>query len=316
METQGVTVATIGKTKDFPAFYTPKSGFYSPYNLSIEEAAKVTFLSEGIQSGQLYCAPIPDNYIKEGEKIQKFVNLAVKESEDLAITGKEVTPWLLSRVAELTKGSSVKSNLALIENNAHIGSQIAVAYNKLCNEFEPSNTYYQGYDIKPSVNSINDKNSDKLSTGNESQLSPADIIVIGASAIDITSKYNNDILSNSPGSTFPGNVTLSTGGVARNIAEASSRVLRKSSLSTLLLTPVGNDEFANILKSSIEKLKMRTDGLINSKYSTPIVNLVLSSDGQLREGVASFEAVENLTINDVSNFPSFEKEVKISNKLY
>jgi hypothetical protein len=107
-----------------------------------------------MSNGALVAVPIPEQYEKMGSKIQDAVNQAVAESEKNGISrrGKEATPWLLQRVAELTNQDSLISNIALLENTAKIGwsyhylssprlimytvlgGQIAVHYHRLLDE--------------------------------------------------------------------------------------------------------------------------------------------------------------------------------------
>lgn len=77
----------------------------------------------GMQNGVLIAVPIPEEYEAVGEKIQLSVNQAVSESEQNGInkSGRDATPWLLNRIAELTKGESLASNIALLKNTALIG---------------------------------------------------------------------------------------------------------------------------------------------------------------------------------------------------
>jgi pseudouridine-5'-phosphate glycosidase/pseudouridine kinase len=102
-----------------------------------------------VQHGVLFGAPIPQQYEVVGAILQNAVEMAVTESHVNGISkrGKEVTPWLLRRVEELSQGKSLESNIALIENTASIGKltttfrcmriyislggQIAVEYSKL-----------------------------------------------------------------------------------------------------------------------------------------------------------------------------------------
>lgn len=81
-------------------------------------------------NGALFGVPIPERYQEVGEELQRHVEQAVKEAEENGVSrrGKEATPWLLRRVGELTAGRSLTSNVALIENTALVGGQIAVAY--------------------------------------------------------------------------------------------------------------------------------------------------------------------------------------------
>ncbi|KAG8012781.1 Pseudouridine-metabolizing bifunctional protein C1861.05 [Nibea albiflora] len=137
LETQGVCVATYGALKSFPAFFSPQSGFTSPYQVSNpEEAAELiaSALSLGLQSGVLLAVPIPDEHAAVGQEIEEAIQAAVTEASAKGITGRDVTPSILQKVNDLTKGKSLQANIALIHNNAKVGSQIACALSKQMNE--------------------------------------------------------------------------------------------------------------------------------------------------------------------------------------
>lgn len=80
-----------------------------------------------LENGALFAVPIPQEYEAKGESIQKLVAQAVAESEanGMSKRGKEVTPWILARVVELTKGESLESNMALLRNTALVGKILA-----------------------------------------------------------------------------------------------------------------------------------------------------------------------------------------------
>ncbi|KIJ23594.1 hypothetical protein M422DRAFT_62417 [Sphaerobolus stellatus SS14] len=116
LETQGVVVMTYGPTDEFPGFYSPTTGFKSPWHVNSPlDAARIIDASHrlGIQSGMLFAAPIPDEFAGSAGEIQKAVDQAVKESEANGVSkrGKEATPWILTRVAELTGGKSLPSSM-------------------------------------------------------------------------------------------------------------------------------------------------------------------------------------------------------------
>ncbi len=81
-----------------------------------------------MDNGILIAAPIPEEHEKVGSSIQQAVDQAVRESEENGMSkrGKEVTPWLLSRIVELTGGESLNSNVALLKNTALIGTVLDV----------------------------------------------------------------------------------------------------------------------------------------------------------------------------------------------
>lgn len=127
LETFGVPVLGY-QTEEMPAFYTRKSGFKLDKRMDtpeeIAETAKVKWDLE-INGGILVSNPIPEKDSLDEEKINKAIETALKDAEKDGIKGKETTPYLLSKVLEVTEGKSLISNIALVENNAKIGAQIA-----------------------------------------------------------------------------------------------------------------------------------------------------------------------------------------------
>ena len=127
LETFGVPVLGY-QTEEIPAFYTRKSGFKLDKRMDtpeeIAETAKVKW-DLGINGGILVSNPIPEKDSLDEEKINKAIETALKDAEKDGIKGKETTPYLLSKVLEVTEGKSLISNIALVENNAKIGAQIA-----------------------------------------------------------------------------------------------------------------------------------------------------------------------------------------------
>jgi pseudouridine-5'-phosphate glycosidase/pseudouridine kinase len=122
------------------------------------------------------------------------------------------------------------------------------------------------------------------------------LMVIGSAAVDITAQSTLPSTT-SAHSTSPGGVSLSLGGVGRNVAEAAHRML--SSTSGLrdpvqLVSAVGDDAFGRLLKEEMGRMGMRLDGLIEAGTSTAVCNLVLDAEGALIGGVADMGIVEQL----------------------
>ncbi|KAF9948602.1 hypothetical protein BGZ70_002146 [Mortierella alpina] len=134
LETEGVTVATYGRTTDFPAFFTRTSGFHSMVNVeSPKEAAAMIAANHAVnlQSGIVFGVPIAEADAMDERLVGEAIDLAVKESFELNIAGKESTPFLLKRVNELTGGNSLKSNIALVKQNAGVAARIAKSLSEL-----------------------------------------------------------------------------------------------------------------------------------------------------------------------------------------
>ncbi|MFV0321107.1 MAG: pseudouridine-5'-phosphate glycosidase [Alphaproteobacteria bacterium] len=130
LETFGVPL--IGyKTKDLPAFYTQTSGYKVDYAIEspkeIAEILKVKW-QLNLSGGAVIANPIPKEYAMDESKINAAITQALSEMEAKGVKGKESTPFLLARVAELTGGNSLKSNIELVYNNAKLAAQIAKEY--------------------------------------------------------------------------------------------------------------------------------------------------------------------------------------------
>ncbi len=133
LETKGVPV--IGyKTSELPAFYSTKSGFNVDYRIdaAIEIAGILkTKWDLSIDGGVLVTNPIPVAFELESSVMNEAINLAIIEADNENITGKKITPYLLSKVNEITKGKSLDANIKLIKNNADLAAKIAVHFSKI-----------------------------------------------------------------------------------------------------------------------------------------------------------------------------------------
>jgi len=133
LETKGVPVIGFG-TEELPAFYTRQSGFRVDYRIDTAEELAKTFKAQhelGMKGGMLVTNPIPEEYAMPLETINAAIDQAIAECSDKGIHGKETTPFLLARVAELTGGNSLASNIRLVYNNAMLAAKTAAAYAKL-----------------------------------------------------------------------------------------------------------------------------------------------------------------------------------------
>ncbi len=130
LETKGVPVIGFG-TKELPAFYTRTSGFAVDYQIDTPEELAQAFKAQndlGFHGGMLVTNPIPEEYAMPLETINAAIDRAIAECNAKGIHGKETTPFLLARVAELTGGNSLASNIQLVYNNARVAAKTAAAY--------------------------------------------------------------------------------------------------------------------------------------------------------------------------------------------
>ncbi|WP_335871025.1 pseudouridine-5'-phosphate glycosidase [Bacillus sp. 2205SS5-2] len=131
LETKGVPVIGYG-TETLPAFYTRNSAYSVNYTLDTPlEVANVmkTKWDLGLKGGLVVANPIPEESAM-GDEIHSIIEGALTEAEEKGIIGKDVTPFLLGKVKEMTKGKSLEANIALVKHNALIGSLIAKQFYK------------------------------------------------------------------------------------------------------------------------------------------------------------------------------------------
>ena len=133
LETKGVPVIGYG-TDTLPAFYTRESDFGVDYRIDTPEELAAAFKAGhemGLKSGMLVTNPIPEEYAMPRAVIDAAIAQAIAECNEKGIKGKETTPFLLARVAELTGGDSLASNIQLVFNNAKVAAKTAAAYAKI-----------------------------------------------------------------------------------------------------------------------------------------------------------------------------------------
>ena len=133
LETHGVPVIGYG-TEELPAFYTRTSGFPVDYRVDTPEELAAAFRAQNdmaLGGGMLVTNPIPEAYSMDPAVINGAIDQAVTECREKGIHGKGITPFLLARVAELTGGDSLASNIQLVYNNARVAAQTAAAYCRL-----------------------------------------------------------------------------------------------------------------------------------------------------------------------------------------
>lgn len=129
LETNGVTVVGY-QCDELPAFYSQKSGL--SVDATVNSGKEVTDLVKArhalaIESALLVAVPVPAAAEVPSELLNRVLDDAVREAERNRITGRELTPFLLSRMARQSGGATLQANIALLENNARVGAEIASA---------------------------------------------------------------------------------------------------------------------------------------------------------------------------------------------
>lgn len=279
LETEGVCVATYGTSKNFPAFFVSSSGYQSPFNVKNEkEAARMidTHYSLGLDSGVLIAVPIPEESSAEGEKIDTAIQAVLEEARDKGIKGKNVTPYILERVNETTMGSSLAANIALVENNADVGSKIARELADLRKDQTSSSQYWSM--SKPSYNGR--------------------IVVVGGTIVDYYAKVSDkDFELN--GATYPGSVRQSFGGVGRNLADCLSRL----GDDPLFVSATGADTNRDALEAHCSHMDLSAVASLDN-FNTATYCAVLRNGGELLFGIGDMDVHNQITPELVSKFES------------
>lgn len=127
LETMGVPVIGNG-TANFPAFYCRKSGFGVDYAAKDETEIAAIIKTKwvlGLQGGVLIGNPIPEEYALDFDQMESVISEALAEADEQGVRGKEITPFLLAKIKEITKGVSFASNVQLAYHNARVAAKIA-----------------------------------------------------------------------------------------------------------------------------------------------------------------------------------------------
>jgi pseudouridine-5'-phosphate glycosidase len=130
LETNGVPVLGYG-TDEFPAFFARGSGLRLETRVDAPEAAAAVMRAQwalGLPGGLLVAVPLPDDAALDRGEVEAWTAHALAEAEARKVTGKDLTPFLLARLAELSGGRTLAANKTLLAHNAGLGGRIAAAY--------------------------------------------------------------------------------------------------------------------------------------------------------------------------------------------
>jgi pseudouridine-5'-phosphate glycosidase len=129
LETYGITVVGYG-CDELPAFYSRRSGL--PVDVRVdspEDVAKIFRAQQrlGIERALLVTVPVPEEFEVPAAELERALNAALQEAKSQHVAGRELTPFLLSRMAQMSEGATLRANIALLENNARVAAHIARA---------------------------------------------------------------------------------------------------------------------------------------------------------------------------------------------
>jgi pseudouridine-5'-phosphate glycosidase len=129
LETRGVPVVAVGSDV-MPAFWSRVSPYRAPLRVDAPDAIARLFVTKralGLDGGMLVANPVPESDEIPADVMGSYIAAAQRAAQEQKVVGKAVTPFLLGKLLELTDGASLKTNIALVENNARLAARIAKA---------------------------------------------------------------------------------------------------------------------------------------------------------------------------------------------
>eukprot|EP00929_Paragymnodinium_shiwhaense_P064740 TRINITY_DN32472_c0_g1_i1.p1 TRINITY_DN32472_c0_g1~~TRINITY_DN32472_c0_g1_i1.p1 ORF type:complete len:677 (+),score=162.31 TRINITY_DN32472_c0_g1_i1:74-2104(+) len=267
LETQGVVVIGL-RAKEFPAFFTPSSGLPVPTFCETErEVAAIVDAQHrlGLSSGLVVGNPIPSALAAEVAVVEKATEQAVREAAEQNVAGREATPFLLKRINELTGGESLRANIELIKHNALVGAKIAAS-------------------LAPSTAAAASNYSGGEDTATAALPESAKLAIIGGAVLDFTAKHAGDKRFGefgTSGTSVPGTMRTSVGGVGRTVAESVSRLAKGDWMFESVL---GDDAMGNQVASSCRGFPALLHRLKGQRTAT--YTAMLDGTGELITAVA------------------------------
>lgn len=315
LETQGVFVGTYnddGRSQvDIPGFFCRSSGVKSPYSFSSwREIASIIHNQNGIMglsSGNLVCVPPPRGSSLSSEFIEQIIMEANAEAVTNGVKGKDLTPFLLKKIASATDGKSVECNKQFVINNAEAACSIA---KELCElkvsgsaseekqvGFQPS-TGLKLFKTKSGNNALEQEilheKVEKLETKRVAD--KVDTVIIGLVALDtICSLQQEPIMADSN----PGKMTASLGGVGYNVSLAHGYGLENQNIKTTyrFVSAVGDDLAGKSILKGLQDLGQDISGIkVCEAKSSAQYNAILDPRGELVLACADMKIFESTHI--------------------
>ncbi|KAL5333434.1 Indigoidine synthase A like protein-domain-containing protein [Aspergillus crustosus] len=271
LETEGVCVGTFADGRqghvDLPAFFSRDSGIKSPKVIQNEAEAAAIIYAQSIlpvSSGILFANPIPKEHSIPRSEIDAIVEEALRLAEFEGYHGSDNTPFVLTKIKELSGGKTIGANRALVESNVRRAAGVAVELSKLERSAGPNEHRHTpvvpaigraGQAVSPETNPepvIEIKSAD--------QVEKANILVAGSLAIDLTCDYvpaAGQETTPASRTSNPAVIKQSLGGVGHNVAFASSSL----GSSVVFCSAVGDDLSGRAALASLQQEGLSTGGV-------------------------------------------------------
>lgn len=329
LETQGVTVCTFAHGRkgniDLPGFYTRESGVKSPLVVSGPDQAAAMIFSQqslNIQSGMLLANPIPEGFALPKAEIDAAIDQAVAEAANQGFHGHANTPFILSRIKDLTQGRSIKLNEALISSNVITATKVAKSLSEL--HLAQSLSETEATNDNPNSNVI-------AFTERQKRVSDAtshpDIIVFGSVAVDLScdlivsesDSAASGISSPKLHTSNPATISHSIGGVGHNVALAAQLV--SGNLKVILYSKVGDDLAGKTIFEALKSEGLDTSEIqvaktgINQSGQTTVLRTAqyVSTNNTKKDlvlAMADMGIFHETPYSDIKNIPTLAKTAR------
>jgi len=312
LETHGVPVLGY-QAESFPAFFTNDSGFPSPLVVQSCSEVAAMMVSQrllGLRSGIVLGVPNPQPAAME--KMQYAIDFALKSAANEGVSGPAITPYVLQRIERLTDGDSLQANVSLILNNAKLAAMVAEQHCSLLRSGSFSTALAAFSPLQPPqqaaapahLNAAEDQAEAELAATSSVSNPPAptfspppeqkSVLVVGGAVMDIIGQITSDVHM---GSSNPGTVCTSFGGVARNVAASIARH-SGSTFTVRLATALADDFNGRSLLAHCEQIGLDTSAvkvLPQERGCTAVYNAIHDScSGELRVGVADMSVLQQI----------------------
>ncbi|GMT32491.1 hypothetical protein PFISCL1PPCAC_23788 [Pristionchus fissidentatus] len=282
LETQGVNTLVYSKDNVFPGFFSPRTPFSGQLaSEDLREIGEIINLSSslGLPAGSILAVPIPSHLAAEGKLVEDAIQLALEEAFAQKIRGQAITPFLLSRVAQMTKGISMRTNVALLENNARVAAQLA--------------TILSEKKRGPRVSAVMKQPTND--SREETKKQPK-VVVVGASILDFEAITTEDLKHD--GGSYSGRVVQRAGGVGRNHGEAVGRLTAAAAAAprtatataAVLLSAVGRDAHGEWLLRETGK-HVDVSRVLQSSSTPTAVYMSMNQRGNVLYGISCVEEI-------------------------
>ncbi|KAJ5605831.1 hypothetical protein N7510_008612 [Penicillium lagena] len=266
LETEGVCVGTFADGRegpvDFPGFFTRESGVRSPRVIQDEaEAAAIVYAQSKlpVSSGIHFANPVPLEYSVPKADMDRIIEEALRLADAEGYRGSDNTPFVLAKIKELSGGSSLPANRALVESNVKRATKVAVELAKL----EQSDRS-AGVRHMPAVSGVTQAAEKKpeIPTTPHEPVARTDILVAGSLAIDLSCDYTpfgdeRAQVAPLPHTSNPAAIGQSLGGVGHNVALAANYI----GGNVLFCSVVADDLSGRAALSALEKEGLSTAGI-------------------------------------------------------